>query len=91
MRFMQDFQDSLDHCGLSDMEFVGDKYKWRRGKIRERLDRPVSSSEWRNLFPFATLVNESMTKSDHRPIVVDTEYFKADVSQNKQATNHFEA
>ena len=91
VRFMQDFQDCLDHCGLSDMEFVGDKYKWRRGKIRERLDRSVSSSEWRNLFPFAALVNESMTKSDHRPIVVDTEYYKADVSQNKQATNHFEA
>lgn len=31
VRFMQEFQNCLDHCGLGDMEYVGDKFTWRRG------------------------------------------------------------
>jgi hypothetical protein len=40
--FMQAFRDVLDDCNLHDPGFVGDSYTWKRGRIRERLDRAFS-------------------------------------------------
>jgi hypothetical protein len=56
------------------MGYVGDLFTWRRGKIRERLDRGVVNEQWNDVFPFAKLVNSETTRSDHRPLLVDTEY-----------------
>jgi hypothetical protein len=38
---MQAFRDALDDYNLSDVGYVGDKFIWHRGDIRERLDRVV--------------------------------------------------
>jgi hypothetical protein len=38
---MQGFHDALRHCDLEDMGYVGKLFTWRRGKIRERLDKGV--------------------------------------------------
>ena len=35
--FMQSFRDAIADCNLSDFDFVGDKFMWHRGRIRERL------------------------------------------------------
>ena len=43
---MQAFRDVLDDCGLIDLGFTGEPFTWKRGRIRERLDRvyfPVRS------------------------------------------------
>jgi hypothetical protein len=40
---MQVFQDALMDCGLEDIDFLGDKYTWNSGIIRERLDRAVAN------------------------------------------------
>lgn len=69
---MQAFSDALTHCGLSDLGFSGDIFTWQRGKIRERLDRGVANESWTELFPTARGKNGEMTKSDHRPVIVDT-------------------
>jgi hypothetical protein len=37
------------------MGYVGHLFTWRRGKIRERLDRGVVNDQWNILFPFASL------------------------------------
>jgi endonuclease/exonuclease/phosphatase family metal-dependent hydrolase len=71
---MQGFHDALRHCDLEDMGYVGELFTWRRVKIRERLDRGVVNEQWNDLFPFAKLVNSETTRSDHRPLLVDTEY-----------------
>jgi hypothetical protein len=41
--FMKAFQDALTDCELEDIDFLGDKYTWNRGIIRERLDRAVAN------------------------------------------------
>lgn len=64
----------LSECGLNDMGFTGDIYTWRRGQIRERLDRAVANLLWSELFPQSMLINSESTRSDHRPIVMDTHY-----------------
>lgn len=73
-RQLQAFHDALSECELNDMGFTGDIYTWRRGQIRERLVRAVANIQWYNLYPQATLINSEITRSDHRPIVIDTQY-----------------
>jgi hypothetical protein len=71
---MKAFHDALNDCELEDMGYVGDLFTWRRGKLRERLDRGVVNDQWNACFPFASLINSETTRSDHRPLLVDTEY-----------------
>jgi hypothetical protein len=72
-RCMQAFRDTLSFCNLEDMGFSGDIFTWRRGKIRERLDRAVCDPRWAAMFPLHGVINEDFGKSDHRPIRVCTE------------------
>ena len=41
--------------------------------IRERLDRAVANTQWSNMFPQSSLINSEMIRSDHRPILMDTQ------------------
>ena len=90
-RFMQNFRDALDDCNLEDFPYIGDRFTWRRGRIRERLDRSVCNREWNDLFPLAGSVNAEMTKSDHRPILLDTEYYVGVEASNSIPIKRFEA
>jgi hypothetical protein len=72
-RCMQAFRDTLVDCNLEDMGCSGDIFTWRRGKIRERLDRAVCDPRWAAMFPLVGVVNEEFGKSDHRPILINTE------------------
>ena len=38
--FLNMFYEALDDCNLEDFGFIGDKITWKRGNIKERLDRP---------------------------------------------------
>ena len=73
MNMMQNFRDALVNCELEDMGFIGDQFTWRRRRLRERLDRAVCNGQFHALFRHATVTNASHTKSDHRPIFMDTE------------------
>jgi hypothetical protein len=57
------------------MPYVGDWSTWRRGRIRERLDRSICSREWNDLFPLSCFF-AGMKKLDHRPILVDSKYYE---------------
>lgn len=70
VQFMQAFRDVLADCGLEDLGYVGDKFTWHRGGIRERLDRGLANATWRDKFPDATLTNCDYSRSDHRPILL---------------------
>lgn len=78
-RYMQAFHNALVDCDLSDMGFMGDSFTWQRGKVRERLDHGVTNAPWNLISPGARLVNSGMTKSDHRPLIIDTETHSANV------------
>jgi hypothetical protein len=53
--FMQAFRNVLDDCGLEDIGFTGDQFTWKRGRIRERLDRAVATGAWSIMHPGAKL------------------------------------
>jgi hypothetical protein len=71
--YMDAFRNSLMDCGLEDIGFSGEIFTWKRGRIRERLDRAVANGDWLQLHPGATLAHLEYTKSDHRPLLLDTE------------------
>jgi len=70
---LQAFQDALMDCELADIGFSRVEFTWQRGRIRERLDRGTANAGWNTLFPNAQLINGEMVKSDHRPLIVNTE------------------
>lgn len=74
-QYMQAFQQAIDDCDLRDMGYVGDGYTWQRGRIRERLDRGLINESWSQLYPHAALENKFYSHSDHRPVLVDTEFY----------------
>jgi hypothetical protein len=88
---MQDFRDALEDCKLEDMSCVGDRFTWRRGKIRERLDRSICNREWNDLFPSSASINAGMAKSDHRPVLVDTCYYDGVEAPSMNSCKRFEA
>jgi hypothetical protein len=67
---MQAFRDALDDCNLSDVGYVGDKFTWHRGDIRERLDRGLANDAWLVKFPNSSLHHLNYFRSDHRPILM---------------------
>ena len=76
---MQELRKCLSDCNLEDMGSVGDPFTWRRGDIRERLDRAVCNIEWANKFPRAAIINGEHVHSDHRPLILDTDYFDSNL------------
>ena len=69
-RSMHVFSSALGDCNLDDLGYNGELFTWRRGRIRERLDRVVGNSALADQFPW--LSNDQFDKSDQRPIVIDT-------------------
>jgi hypothetical protein len=59
---MQLFHDALKDCNLEDMGYVGDLFTWRRGSMRERLDRGVVNNSWNDLFPNASLIMKQLDR-----------------------------
>jgi hypothetical protein len=88
--YMQAFRDVLSDCELEDLGFVGDAFTWKRGRIRERLDRVIANGAWINLHPGAMLRHLGYIRSDHRPILLDTEY-QSGVGRQQSGPRRFEA
>ncbi|XP_020197316.1 uncharacterized protein [Aegilops tauschii subsp. strangulata] len=89
--YMRDFRDCIKDCGLQEVMMIGDTFTWSRGAVRERLDRALSNEMWAENFPYAALVHEHHIHSDHRPILLDTEYFKGLMGQQQNRKRMFEA
>ena len=82
-RYMQAFRDALNDCNLEDIGFTGDMFTWRRGRIRERLDRAVANNSWSVMHPGAIVQHLDFIRSDHRPIMIDTEYQMLSAGRSK--------
>jgi hypothetical protein len=70
-------KDLLFDLGAVDLGFAGCKFtwwnkRWGKGAIRERLDRAISSPEWRLKFPNANVLHLGAINSDHAPLLIDT-------------------
>jgi hypothetical protein len=87
--YMQSFRDCLSDCGLEDLGYIGNMFTWKRGALRERLDRAVGNAGWPAIFPHTGVHNLTMTGSNHRPIMVDTETYATN-SVNSNRRRRFE-
>lgn len=72
MSYMTAFRECLSDCLLEDLGYIGNKFTWKRGGTRERLDRAVGNEGWSSKFPDAGVHHLAMGGSDHRPILIDT-------------------
>jgi hypothetical protein len=89
LNYMQAFQDALSDCGLEDMSFSGDIFTWKRGRIRERLDRAVANGDWLTMHQGARLQHLEYARSDHRPLLLDTDFVPVIMQSNR--SKKFEA
>lgn len=63
---------------LLELPFHGSRFTWSSNRmneecILERSDRGYSTSQWKNLYPEASIVNLPILVSDHAPILLDTQ------------------
>ncbi|XP_057791345.1 uncharacterized protein LOC131008488 [Salvia miltiorrhiza] len=71
----QGFRSAVIDGGISDIPLSGYQFTWSRGLgtenfVEERLDRAMANSDWKTLFPEATLVPLTAAMSDHVPILL---------------------
>lgn len=89
--YMEAFRDTLDSCDLHDIGFEGETYTWQRRQIRERLDRAVANTHWMNMMNGATLTNLPFSRSDHRPLLLITDYQASQLHGVASPVKRFEA
>lgn len=70
-------KEILFDLGAVDLGFSGNKFswsnrRWGRNSVKERLDRGIASMSWRLTFPRASILHLSAIKSDHCPLLLDT-------------------
>ena len=74
---MEEFGSALDSCNLADLGFHGYPLTWNNKRpgnanTRERLDRAVANTAWREKFPASTVCHLFSHASDHYPILLQT-------------------
>ncbi|XP_030933437.1 uncharacterized protein LOC115959237 [Quercus lobata] len=72
---MDKFRGALDGCSLADLDFVGEPFTWnnkrpRLDNTKERLDRVVVDTGWRNKFQGSLVTHLFSHAYDHRPIIL---------------------
>jgi endonuclease/exonuclease/phosphatase family metal-dependent hydrolase len=72
---MEQFQNVLEYCGLSDLGFKGSKFTWSNGHhdgsfMKEHLDRAVVNHAWCELFMRREILVLPTRTSDHSPLFV---------------------
>lgn len=72
---MEKFGLALDSCGLVDLGFRGYSFTWNNKRpgeanMRQRLDRAVANSEWKNRFLATTVTHLVSHASDHLPFIM---------------------
>ncbi|XP_061354584.1 uncharacterized protein LOC133299159 [Gastrolobium bilobum] len=50
-RSVQEMQECLEVCGLSDIGYKGPIFTWKRGSLQERIDRAVANEDWNLALP----------------------------------------
>ncbi|KAF7827294.1 ribonuclease H [Senna tora] len=82
------FKEWINKCNLIDLKPEGPYFTWEgpkrpsQEKLFKRLDRVLCTPSWSNLFSEAATKCLTRTKSDHHPILLDTERIEG-VAQNR--------
>ena len=75
---VEEFQQVLKDLQLCDLSASGQRFTWMNKRededfVMERLDRAFGSVEWVNQYPYYSLKNLPIIRSDHGPILLDIE------------------
>ncbi|KAK7829332.1 hypothetical protein CFP56_029493 [Quercus suber] len=75
----EDLQRVLMDLQLCDLSASGLRFTWMNKRededfVIERLDRAFGNVEWVNKYPFYSLRNLPIVKSNHGPIILDLEF-----------------
>lgn len=78
-RIAVEYDEFLFDLSLSKLVFSGNKFTWsnmQRGQARimERIDKAITSVEWRMAFPNSFLQHGPFKGSDHRPLFLSLHY-----------------
>ncbi|XP_043703872.1 uncharacterized protein LOC122653966 [Telopea speciosissima] len=76
-RDADNFRNLIDQCNLMDLGSHGPRYTWNNRRagnanIRIKLDHALANPEWGMLFEDAVVFVKAALKSDHNPLLVDT-------------------
>lgn len=71
-----EFQEVLTRCSFSNLGWSGNLFSWsnhrfKKGLIKERLDRFVSNYQWWLRFLGSKVSNLSSVGSDHSPMMLE--------------------
>lgn len=92
---MRSFREVLECCHLYDLGCKENWFTWcnRHGDetfIKERLDRMVTNSGWKNMFKVAETISLLARCSDHRPIILSMQA-REFYGRKRRYLFHFEA
>ena len=67
----------IESCALKNVQFQGQRYTWygvREGElVKKRLDKVLVNLEWFEKFQNIQVFNVHAVRSDHLPIVLNTD------------------
>ena len=66
------FEFGAIDLGFSGCKFTSAKGRWGNASIKRRLNRGIANMSWRLAYPGASIVHFGAIKSDHAPILLDT-------------------
>ncbi|KAF4357137.1 hypothetical protein F8388_002342 [Cannabis sativa] len=96
-RSMEDFQEVMDNCQLSDFCSCKSELTWGNGHrdmgVMERLDRALCNEEWLSMFDGADVKVLDWWESDHRALVVNLPIGAVagrSISKSRRSRFHFE-
>ena len=69
------YNECMDYCNLIDLGFSGPKFTWSNCRdvsdlIQQRLDRVWVNSDWKLLYPDASVSHLARISSDHCPLLL---------------------
>ncbi|XP_071909704.1 uncharacterized protein [Coffea arabica] len=69
-RNMDEFNDSIGNCGLTEVPFDGTVFTWTNGRVWQRLDRALMNQDWAVGYEFSHVSHLCRGRSDHAPLLI---------------------
>ncbi|XP_071928172.1 uncharacterized protein [Coffea arabica] len=70
LRNMEEFNDTVFNCRLSEVSFDGSAFTWTNGSLWQRLDRALANEAWGELFQTTKVFHLMRGRSDHAPLLI---------------------
>ncbi|XP_061363608.1 uncharacterized protein LOC133307174 [Gastrolobium bilobum] len=67
---MEEFNQCLIDCEISDLGYKGPDFTWKRGRLHERLDRVCANEAWSLAWDYRYVSHLPYYNSDHRPVLL---------------------